>query len=252
MGSETLKEKVKKGQVVMGTWCVIPSEHTANIIAKAGLDFVIIDMEHGAMDFEKALSMTMAVQAEGCSSIIRVPYLGESPILRALELGADGIIVPHIESGKDARDVARYSKYHPLGSRGFSPYTRSGCYHSSQEHTARENERVLTAIMVENPKSVEDIEAIISDPAIDAVYIGTYDVSCALGIPGQVNDRRVMELLKESVKRIRKAGKAAACMGNSKEEIEALKEMGVQILLYGVDAFFMYDSYDRMRKNSPK
>ena len=109
---------------IFGTWCVIPSPEVTNIICKAGFDFVIIDMEHGSMDYTLAQRMVTSAQAEGSKAIIRTPRNDESNILRALDIGSDGIIVPHIKSVEDVNRCISYSKYPPIGNRGYTPYTK--------------------------------------------------------------------------------------------------------------------------------
>ena len=91
------QRKIKNKQAVLGTWCDIPSPSLANVIAKAGLDFIIIDLEHGPMDYKSAQEMAMAAEAGGCEAIVRVPSNEESSILKSLDMGGAGIIVPHIK-----------------------------------------------------------------------------------------------------------------------------------------------------------
>ena len=127
-----IKDRIRNGNVVYGTWCLLPSPEVINVLAKAGLDFVLIDMEHGPMDYALAQKMIMAAESEGCEAIIRVAKNDESDVLRALDIGASGVIVPHIESVSDRERAISYMKYPPLGIRGFSPYTRAGGFSSVQ------------------------------------------------------------------------------------------------------------------------
>ena len=243
----SLKERQRAGETVLGTWCLTPSPHVANIIAAAGLDFIIIDMEHGSMDLETAGLMVMAAEAENCSPVIRVPRNEESDILRVLETGAAGVVVPHIGSVAERQAVVKAAKYPPVGERGFSPYPRAGMYHSTPNHTQMQNEKTLVVVIVEGLEAIENIDKIAADPNIDVVYIGTYDLSAALGIAGQVGHKKVLDLLAKSVEKVRKTGRAAGCMAHSPEEAAAMRKMGIQFLLYGVDTAVLYDGYRQIR-----
>lgn len=231
---------------MVGTWCILPSAASANVVAKAGLDFIIIDMEHGAMNFETALGMVMAAQTEGCSAIIRVMRNDESLVLRALETGADGVMVPHIEKVSEAVAFASYAKYPPEGKRGFSPYARACGYCSSEGVTKKQNKKVLTAILLEDAEAIKMAGDFALQKGVDAVYIGTYDLSSSLGVPGKTNDSKVLVILKEAVAKIRKAGKVAGCMAHNPEEIKILKAMGVNLILYSVDTFALFSHFEKI------
>lgn len=242
----SLKEKLKKGEFIIGTWCEIPSPEVVNILAKAGLDFVIIDMEHGSMDFTTASRMIMAAEVEGCSPIIRVSRNDESDILRALEIAPEGIIVPHIESVADRKKAIQYIKYPPTGTRSLNPYTRAGGYQSSPGHTEKENNPGLTAIIVEGKEGIDSIKGIVDDESIDIVYLGTYDISMALGTPGDTRNIKVVKTLEKLVKIIRNKKKFAGCLFHTEQELNSFKKMGIQFLCYKVDTGVIFDTFNKI------
>jgi 4-hydroxy-2-oxoheptanedioate aldolase len=248
-----LKEKLKNGKYVLGTWCDIPSPTVINIIAKAGLDFVIVDMEHGPMDFKIAQEMVMSAECEGCSGLVRVPKKDESDILRALDIGASGIVVPHIESIDDRKDTVNYSKFSPIGVRGFNPYVRAGAYHSGDpEYCEKQNKDTLVAIILEGINALKDLENIVDCPEVDIVYIGTYDLSVALGCPGEVNNINVLRALEEAVSKIIKLGKVAGCMIHNDSDLKRFKDLGIHFITYKVDTSIVYDSYHKMKQELEK
>jgi len=151
-----LKERLKKGGIVVGPWCTIPSSILTNVITRAGMDFVIIDMEHSVINFGDAEDMMRAAKSEGCSSIVRIGEKNELFALKALDSGADGVMIPHIESAKDAQDAVSYTKYYPLGRRGFSPYTRAGGYSpkSIKEHAEVQNNSTMTILLIEGKDGI--------------------------------------------------------------------------------------------------
>jgi len=237
----SVKERLKAGEFVIGTWCILPSPHISDILARSGLDFQIIDMEHGQISPETMSGMAMAIGSQ-CETFVRVPNDDQNAISHALDCGAAGVIVPHIESVKDRETAVAASKYPPLGSRGFSPFVRAEGYTSSAVDTNARNKELLTGIMIEGKSGLENLDKIIDDENIDLVYIGTYDLSVALGVPGEVNSQKVQSVLEDVVKRLRENGKAAGCMANDIAGIKKLKDMGVQFLLYKVDSSIIFDN----------
>lgn len=243
-----LKDRLKNGEFVVGTWCVLPSVSTINVLAKAGLDFVIIDMEHGPVDFHLASQMIMAAEVDGCEAIVRVSNNNESDILKALDIGASGVIVPHIETVQDREKAIAYMKYPPKGVRGFSPYTRAGGYISKVDHTMRENEATLSGIIVEGLEGIENIDEIIDDQDLDIVYIGTYDLSVVLGVPGDVKNQKVMKTLEKCVEKVINKGKAAGSLFHTLDELEYFRDLGMQLLCYKVDTSVLFDKYNAICK----
>lgn len=242
----SLKKKLKKGEFVIGTWCEIPSPEVVNILAKAGLDFVIIDMEHGSMDFTTASRMIMAAEVESCSPIIRVSRNDESDILRALEIAPEGIIVPHIESVEDRISAINYLKFWPVGSRSLNPYTRAGGYTVTPNFTKKQNKSMLSCLIIEGEKGILDIEKIIDDEEIDIVYLGTYDISMALGVHGDTKNIKVVKTLEKLVKIIRNKKKFAGCLFHTEQELNSFKKMGIQFLCYKVDAGVIFDTFNKI------
>ena len=248
-----LKRRIKNSEYVIGTWCALPSPSVVNVLGASGLDFVIIDMEHGPTDFVTAEDMIRGAESEGCSPLVRVPSNSESDILRALDIGAHGIIVPHIESIADREKAISYIKYPPIGIRGFSPYTRAGSYSNlNPNYTTIENQETMTVLIVEGIEGMKNLEGIIDDPQIDAIYIGTYDLSQATGKSGQVNHPQVKESLEECVKKIRRKGKVAGCLIHNKDELRWFIEIGVQFITYLVDDAVLFNAFSEMKMELDK
>lgn len=243
-----LKSKLKSGKTVLGTWCEIPSPEFINVLAKAGLDFVITDMEHGAIDYETAGKMVMAAEVEGCSSIIRVPQNTESAILRALEVKPEGVIVPHIENASDRKKVINSIKFAPVGNRSLNPYVRAGGYKSRLNFTKEENTRTLSAILVESQEGIKNIESILDDKNLDLVYLGNYDISVALNCPGDTGNPKVIDTLKRLTKIVTGKKKIAGTMFHNKEELNLFKSFGIQFLCYKVDTSIVFDEIEKIRK----
>lgn len=242
MVQTSLKKKLRGGESVIGTWSVIPSPSVAEIIARASFDFIIIDMEHGPTSFETAENMIRAAEMNGCSPLLRVPSNLDWQILRGLEIGSHGIVVPQITSVKEARRAVKAIKYFPKGKRGFSPFTRAGGYtnEGADKLATLANRKTLTVLLVEGTEGISDLDAILKVPNIDVVYLGTYDLSQSAGYPGQPNHPEVLAYVKRCVRKIRKYGVAAGILVQSPEELKRSKKLGVQFLAYLVDCAILH------------
>ncbi len=244
--SYKLVQKLKSGKCVVGTWCEIPSPEVVNVIAKSGLDFIIIDMEHGAMGFVDAAHMILSAEAEGCCAFIRVPGNNESDILRALELAPAGIIVPHIESVVDRALVVKSAKFPPIGNRSLNPYTRAGGYKMAENLMQQQNKETIISLIIESREALLNVTDIIDDKSVDIVYIGIYDLSVALGAEGNIQSAPVIDSLKKLVKISRDKKKVVGSMFHSVKEFDLLKKLGVQFLCYKVDTAVIFDEFRKI------
>jgi 4-hydroxy-2-oxoheptanedioate aldolase len=241
MGKKPIKQRLKDGEFVIGTWCLIPSLQVTNILANSGLDFLIIDMEHGPIDFTKASEMITAAEGK-CEIVVRVADNRKDLIQQALDSGAAGVLVPHVDTAEERASAISCAKYPPEGTRGFSPFTKAGGYAIAQAGTAKANESTLTGVMAEGKKGLANLDAILDERELDLVYVGTYDISASFGIAGQVESKKVTDALEKAVKQIRAKGKVAGCMANDAAGLKKLKALGVQLLLYKVDTSLLLDS----------
>lgn len=237
MQENALKRKLEQGDVVIGPFmnCAYPA--FIEIVGLAGFDFAIVDMEHGPLSVETAEDLCRTAQGVGLAPIVRVRKNDAPQIQRALDIGSAGVQVPQIETGAEAEAVVRAAKYQPLGMRGISLYTRAGDYtvHGTKGTTDRLNSEQLVIIHIEGKPGLENIEEIISVPYLDVIFLGPYDLSQSFGIPGQVNDPRVVRGMEQAALKIRAAGKA---VGTFADDVEAAKrwiDAGVQYISLGVD-----------------
>jgi len=238
-----LKNKLMN-QYILGTWSEIPTPYVSNIIAKAKMDFQIIDMEHGVFDFELAQNMIFAINAENGSTMVRVPSIEEAYILRALDIGADGIIFPQVESLEDVNKIVKYCKYAPIGNKGFNPYVYTGGYSSVEKGFFDEkNSDLVIGVIIESKEGLNNLEKIVQSNQVDVIYIGQYDLSVSLGVPGDVNNVLVLDALKRAVAVINMYQKAAGCMVHSSQEAKLMIEQGFKFIVYKVDSAVLYQSY---------
>jgi len=254
LSKNKLLEKLKSGQPVLGTWLVIPSPITVDIIASTGLDFVIIDREHGPISFETAQEMAIVCESRGVSPIMRVADIDRSQIQNALDTGMHGVQVPNIDTISNARDVIHFCKYPPIGDRGFSPFTRAGNYslENATELTKKANDNTAVILNIEGTDAVHNFDDILRVDYADIYFVGLFDLSKALGIPGDVNNPIVIDALSEIISKATKLGRYVGTIATSDESMKKYLNMGVKYLVYLVDCEIIRNSYSLIRKRFDK
>jgi 4-hydroxy-2-oxoheptanedioate aldolase len=214
----------------------------AQIAKTAGFDWLFIDCEHSSMELDTAAQISAASLAVGITPIVRVAGLEHWHASRVLDNGAQGIVVPHVDTAEEAKRVANSCRYPPVGKRsmggglqqlGFAPMPVG-------EQARVINEETLVVVMIESPQGVENCEAIAATPGIDALLIGTNDFCFECGIPGQFDSPKVVDAYKKVIAACRKHGKFPGMGGMyTPELLERHINMGVQLVLSGSDFSFI-------------
>ena len=196
-----LKEVLKEGKNVFGPFMKFADPAAVEIMGFAGFDFVIIDAEHGPISMQNAQNMIRAAETANITPIIRVANNDEALILRALDIGAQGIEIPQINSKSQAIKAVRSVKYAPQGKRGVCRYVRAANYSSMDkfEYFKSANNETMIIAHIEGVEGINNLDEILSVPGIDVIFIGPYDLSQSLGIPGEVSNPLVTEKMKEVV-----------------------------------------------------
>lgn len=249
MRANTLKQALDAGKTVFGPFVNIPSPTVVEIIGHAGFDFAILDLEHGLIDFGMVEHMVRGAECGGLSAVVRTREGFSPDILRALEVGAASVQIPHISTQEAALKVVKTAKYHPAGERGLSPYLRAARYSMDAEpgFTDRLNAETLIIVQVEGVEGLENLDAILTVSEIDVVFLGPNDLSQSLGIPGQMHHPRVVAAMKEAVERIRTAGKAAGVFARDTDDARRWADLGVQYVSVSMDVgIFLEACLDRV------
>jgi 4-hydroxy-2-oxoheptanedioate aldolase len=182
---DTLRSRWAAGEVTFGAWLSVPSPVSAEAAARVGFDYVCVDTQHGAIDYQVAVHMIQAIILGGSRPIVRVPWNEQGVIGKMLDAGATGIVVPMVNTAQEARDVVRACRYPPLGARSFGPVMASM---RNARHELEANDQVATIPMIETVEAVANLEEILAVPGVDAVYVGPADLSLSLGLPAANND----------------------------------------------------------------
>lgn len=206
---------------VLGTFVKMPTTHITEMLGLLGFDFTLIDQEHGALDRGMVDLMTLAARATGIAAIVRVAEPTPAAILSVLDVGATGVMVPHVDSPAKAKEIADACRYRG-GTRGYSTTTRAGDYGGMTQdaHIARSDGEVACIAMIEDFAALSHLEAIAAVPGIDAFFIGRGDLSAALGVD------RMKEAVKEITAVGRKTGKTMMALVSSREDAKAMRDLG--------------------------
>lgn len=194
-----LKEKLRNGEPIIGTM-VNSFAHVdmVKILSVSGFDYFIIDNEHGSMDYEKCGAMLSFARALGIGGLVRVPEVKREVILKYIELGADGLLVPNCDDPEVVKKIIEYSKYAPMGNRGVSlyrPHTGFEKLPSGIGYMKEWNEESLIICQIESQKGVDNVDAILDIEGVDAAFIGPNDLSQGMGIFGQLDNPILLEAI---------------------------------------------------------
>lgn len=245
MKQNLLQNKLKEGQTVFGPFCKLQEPAIVEIAAYSGFDFVIIDMEHGPFSVESVQNMVRAAEAKGITPVVRVTENSETLILRVLDIGVRCIQVPQICTKADADKLVKAIKFFPKGERGMCRYVRAAEYTNigPQDHFGKANDSVISIIHIEGMEGIENLSEIVQVDGIDVIFLGPYDLSQSCGVPGDVNNPKVVNAMKEAVEIAKKHGKAVGTFTESPEKAKMWRDIGVQYISYSVDVGLVMNTF---------
>ena len=235
-----LKSRLTAGKTVIGSFVTIGSADTTEILALAGYDFLVIDTEHGAMSVETATNLIRAAEVHGVPSVVRATDPSETTILRSLDIGAAGVQVPQVNSGDLARQITKAAHYYPKGRRGLA-MPRAAEYGAMPIETyfQKSREETLVIAQCESAEGLEKLDEIAAVPEVDVIFLGPFDLSHSLGIPGQVEDPRIKDAEGRVVEICEANGKAAGIFVVGGEAAVARASQGFRYITIAMEAMFL-------------
>ena len=226
----TLKEKLAQGMKPIGTFFELGSPSVIEALGRTGLDFVILDNEHGPFEAESSRDFARAAENVGLTAIARVREVSRPAILKLLDVGVQGLIIPDVHTVEQVQEIVDYAKYFPVGKRGFCPSRKDGwgfddmAQQSVPDQMAYWNEQVLVIPQCETVGALENIETIVNTEGVDGIFIGPFDLSISMGIPGQLQ------------KACRDAGKFCMIFAGAPAAVAERFQQGYDSVAYGLDA----------------
>jgi 2-keto-3-deoxy-L-rhamnonate aldolase RhmA len=240
-----LRKRILAGECVYGMMIRQARDPGAPaIFAAAGFDFVFIDMEHGNYSMETVADLIRGAKSAGIATIIRVPHLETHFISRVLDAGAEGIMVPMTSTRQQAEQIVRYSKYTPLGQRGFCNQTGQTDYKplKTPDFMKEANEHTLIVAQIETREAIQNVDSILSVEGIDVGLIGPNDLSISLGIPDQMGSEVLTKAIDKVVETAKKKGKASGIHIGNIEALKKWRAKGMTVLAYSIDIALMYSA----------
>ena len=246
MSHFSVKQKLLDGKPVLGIWNTLNSPRVTEIFSCAGLDFQIIDFEHGPLDFNNLHNQVLACTSNNkCSPLLRIPSNTDWMVLQALDQGVQGIIVPHVECADDLSKFSSFTKYSPEGIRGFSPYTSAWKYDktNASSRIVSFNQSILRVGIIESLPGLHSLEKFLELNLLDVYYFGAYDLSLAFGKPGDPYDSVVLSHIQQCIDMVNSANRfAGGFVPQSLVEVERLLDMGIKFVTYNVDSSILYSN----------
>ena len=230
--NNTLKMRLKQRELLHGMFVMIPSPAVVEMLGYAGYDYVILDTEHGAAGTEALENQVRAAEASGTASLVRTVGHTAGEILRALETGTDGILVPHVITAEQAAAIASAAHYPPNGIRGLATTARAGRHGLTTPgaHLDKAKETTCVIVQIEDGAALPNVPAIARTPGIDAVFIGPADLAISLGFPGRPDHPTVAAAIQKIQDEVREAGQVLAGFARSDVDAKVLAEQGVTLI----------------------
>jgi 2-keto-3-deoxy-L-rhamnonate aldolase RhmA len=242
-----LRDALLGNRPTAGAWIQIGHPAAAEVLAGAGFDWVCVDMEHGAIDLETAAGLFRTLAAFDTVAVGRLPANDPVWIHRVLDAGAQGLVVPMVNTAEEAQRAVREAKYPPEGVRGFG-YSRANAYGADFTRYVRDaNENVPVIVQIEHERAVANLEAIAAVRGVDGLFIGPYDLSGSMGLTGQFEHPRVRAALERFLSVCRGAGKAAGMhlVHPDEDAIRKCLAEGYTLVALGTDAVFLHETASR-------
>jgi 2-keto-3-deoxy-L-rhamnonate aldolase RhmA len=234
--SSELKHRLRRGETTLGGWLTVANPMIAEIMAGAGFDWVLIDTEHGGFSNEGLQTCLVAFNGSPTVPMVRVGWNDAVMIKQALDMGADGILIPMVSSPEEARSAVSACKYPPQGTRGFGPRRASDYGRNTDAYVAQANESVIVIVQIEHVNGVSQIDEILDTPGIDVACLGPTDLSGSAGVLRQFNHPTVVNGMMAVIKAAR-ARQMPASIGITFGEAEMKKwyDAGANFIFCGDD-----------------
>lgn len=239
---EEFRKKIKDGSVI-GTFSKTSDPAFIECMGFSGLDFVILDLEHGPNSVQTVQNLIRAAQISGVFPIVRVKEGNFSVMSEVLDIGAGGIQVPQISCAEDALRVKELTKFSPMGMRGVCRFVRAANYSNKDRFQYFEDaNRAVTVLQVEGKEGIDNLQEILDTECADVLFIGPYDLSQALGVPGQIDHPSVEEAMLDIVKRCKERKVAVGVFTDTEAGAQKWIKNGVSYIAHSVDVGIFCDA----------
>lgn len=238
------KRALRDGKVQIGLWSVLANAAVAELLGASGYDWLLIDMEHAPNELPGVQAQLQALRGSATAPIVRPPWNDMVWVKRVLDLGAQTLLVPYVETAAEAAQAVSFMRYPPAGRRGVAGGTRATQWGRIRDYYKRAEEELCLLVQVESRRGLENLDAIAATPGVDGVFIGPADLSADMGHLGEPQHPEVQAAIEDAVRRIRAANKAAGILARGEEGARRWLSAGCSFVAAGVDAALLARAAD--------
>ncbi|MBT5399563.1 2,4-dihydroxyhept-2-ene-1,7-dioic acid aldolase [bacterium] len=194
-----LKQQLKNRELTIGSWITLGNTSIAEILANAGYDWLVVDLEHTTISLDQAGELIRTIELSGVPSLVRLTSNDENQIKRVMDAGATGIVVPMVKNVDDAKSAVAATRYPPLGNRGIGLARAQKYGVAFQEYLKWQNDGPVVVVQIEHIDAVDNLKDILNVEGVDAFIIGPYDLSCSMGIPGEFDSPKFKKIMESII-----------------------------------------------------
>lgn len=238
----TTKQMLREGKKTCGAWVSTGSDIVTEAMAEVGFDWICIDTEHGPGDFRETRAQLQALSTTPTTPIVRVAWNDMVMVKKILDIGAQGLILPWVNTKAQAEQAVNACKYPPAGLRGYAGEVRGARYGFDRDYLQTANDEILIALQIETREAVQNIEEIVQVPGIDVLFVGPWDLSFSLGCPLNFDhpDHRQAMLRIETV--AKEAGKILGTITGNLQDLKKFYDKGYQFVATCIDITFLINA----------
>lgn len=236
MNELAIRKRALRGEKLLGSFLNTGSAILAELAGRSGIDWALLDMEHGSGSWGMLTHQLMALEGSKTAPVVRIPSLLPDYFKRALDLGAHGVMIPNVNTAEEARSAVSFSRYPPHGTRGVALMNRSSHYGGKfVERLESAHENTLIIAQIESPQAIENVDTIAAVDGIDVLFVGPMDLSICMGIPRQLDHPDYLAATGKVVEAAKKHGKASGILGFAPSDIASSYAKGFSFLAVGSD-----------------
>jgi 4-hydroxy-2-oxoheptanedioate aldolase len=248
MQRNAFKHNLAAGKLQIGLWSSLCSNIAAEIIGDSGFDWILLDTEHSPNEIPDLVSQLQGMQAGGTTPIIRPAWNDAVLIKRALDIGAQSLLLPYVQNAEEARAAVAATRYPPHGIRGVSVASRASRYGRTPGYLGKANDEICVLVQVETRSALGELEAIAEIEGVDGVFIGPSDLAASLGHLGNPQHPDVQKAIKDAVERLTAVGKPAGMLTGNEEEAKRYIDWGYKFVAVGADVGLLAKHADALCK----
>jgi 4-hydroxy-2-oxoheptanedioate aldolase len=229
------KHAIAAGKPQIGLWLSLSSNYSAEVCAGSGFDWLLLDTEHSPNEIDMVLGQLQAIAPYPSHPVVRVAWNDAVIVKRTLDVGAQTLLFPFVQSAAEAADAVAATRYPPRGMRGVAGTTRATRFGRVKDYAKRAHEETCVLVQVETQEAVDAIEAIAKVDGVDGIFIGPADYHASLGYPGETANPAVLPKIEDAIRRIRAAGKAPGILTPDEKLAKRYLELGALFVAVGAD-----------------